>query len=279
MEILVSMLKQTLMITAFVLFMMVVIEYINVQSRNLWADRLQHSPVLQILIAAFLGITPGCLGAFTVVSLYTHHMMGLAGLVTVMIATSGDEAFVMFALFPGKALLLQIILLGIAIVTGIIVHLFSREKVPAGAHGFIVHSQENCRCFVKGAILPQLKNISFERGVLLLFTVAFIVLLLAGIIGTPNWDWKKIIFAVGSFFLLFVFLTVPEHFLKEHLYKHIIKKHLLRIFLWTWGAFIVLHFVQSNLELNNLVQNNLYWILFNMLVGLLVGFILLKFGI
>lgn len=269
-EILVSTLKQTLMITAFVLFMMVVIEYINVQSRNLWADRLQHSPILQILIAALLGITPGCLGAFTVVSLYTHRMMGLAGLVTVMIATSGDEAFVMFALFPGKALLLHLILLGIAVVTGIIVHLFLREKVPAGAHGFIVHSQENCRCFVKGAILPQLRNISFERGVLFLFTVIFIVLLLAGIIGTPNWDWKKIIFAAGSFFLLFVFLTVPEHFLKEHLYKHIIKKHLLRIFLWTWGAFVVLHFVQSNMELSNLLQNNFYWVL---LVAVLVGLI------
>ena len=110
MEILVSTLKQTLMITAFVLFMMVVIEYINIQSRNLWADRLQYSPILQILIAAFLGITPGCLGAFTVVSLYTHRLMGLAGLVTVMISTSGDEAFVMFALFPGKALLLHLIL-------------------------------------------------------------------------------------------------------------------------------------------------------------------------
>jgi len=75
--------------------------------------------------------------------------MGLAGLVTLMIATSGDEAFVMFALFPGKAFLLHLILLGIAIGTDIIVHLFSREKVPAEAHGFIVHNQENCRCFVK----------------------------------------------------------------------------------------------------------------------------------
>jgi hypothetical protein len=59
---------------------------------------------LQIIIAALLGITPGCMGEFTVVSLYTHRMMGLAGLVTVMIATSGDETFVMFALFPGKRL-------------------------------------------------------------------------------------------------------------------------------------------------------------------------------
>src|SRR6056297_1972652 len=93
-----STLSHSLMITAFVLFMMVVIEYINVQSRNVWAQKLKKSPFMQIIMAAFLGITPGCMGAFTVVSLYTHRMMGLAGLVAVMIATSGDEAFVMLAL-------------------------------------------------------------------------------------------------------------------------------------------------------------------------------------
>jgi hypothetical protein len=70
-EVFISTLKQTLMITAFVLFMMVVIEYINVQSRNVWAEKLQKSPFLQIIVAALLGITPGCMGAFTVVSLYT----------------------------------------------------------------------------------------------------------------------------------------------------------------------------------------------------------------
>ena len=68
-EILIPTLKQSVMITVFVLFMMVVIEYINVQSKNVWADRLQQSPFLQIIMAALLGIVPGCMGAFTVVSL------------------------------------------------------------------------------------------------------------------------------------------------------------------------------------------------------------------
>ncbi|MCW0484908.1 putative manganese transporter [Gaoshiqia sediminis] len=262
--------KQSLMITAFVLFMMVVIDYINVQSRNLWAEKLQQSPILQIILAAFLGITPGCLGAFTVVSLYTHRMMGFAGLVTVMIATSGDEAFVMFALFPGKAMLLHLILLLVAVAAGFLVHLFTKKKQAVAAHGFVFHEHENCTCFVKSEIIPQLKKISFERIMLVLVTVTFIFLLLIGAIGSSDWGWKKILFFVSSLFLLFVFLTVPEHFLKEHLYKHIIKKHLLRIFGWTWGAFIILHLVQSNLELSNLLQNNSYWVL---LVAVLVGLI------
>ena len=69
-------------------------------------------------------------------------------------------------------------------------------------------------------------------------------------------------------FLLFLFITVPEHFLKEHLYQHILKKHLLRIFLWTWGAFILLHFIQTNTLLNNLVQDNTYIIL---LIAVVIG--------
>jgi hypothetical protein len=269
-EVFLATLKQTLMITAFVLFMMVVIEYFNVQTKNLWAEKMQKLPMLQIIIAALLGISPGCLGAFTVVSLYTHRMMGLAGLVAVMIATSGDEAFVMFALFPGRAFLLNIILLIIAIITGWIVHLFNKNSRPVSSRGYIVHEHEKCNCFVKSSIIPQLKKISFERAVLLLFIALFIVLLSAGIIGPLEWNWKKITFFSGSMFLLFVFVTVPEHFLKEHLYNHILKEHLLKIFLWTWGAFIALYFIQSNLMLSNLLQNNDYLIL---IAAVLIGLI------
>jgi len=268
-EVILSTLRQSLMITVFVLLMMVVIEYINIQTKNVWSDKFQKSPFLQIIMAALLGITPGCLGAFTVVSLYTHRMMGLAGLVTVMIATSGDEAFVMFALFPQKALVLNGILLAVAIFAGWMVHLVNRAS-PVESHGFVVHENEYCKCFNKDAIIPQLRSLSFERSVLLLFTMLFVSMLLTGIFGTASWDWKKITFLAGSLFLLFVFITVPEHFLKEHLYRHIVKKHLLRIFLWTWGAFIVLHFIHSNLALNNLVQNNALIIL---LVAVLVGLI------
>ena len=263
-------LRQSVMITVFVLLMMVVIEYINVQSKNNWAEKLQQSPFWQIIIAGLLGITPGCLGAFTVVSLYTHRMIGLAGLVTVMIATSGDEAFVMFALFPGKALVLQGVLFIIALTAGWVVHLFTRNRLSVSSHGFIVHEHEYCHCFVKRAIIPQLKNMSFERAVLLVVAILFIVLLGMGIIGNKEWGWKKITFLSGSMFLLFVFVTVPEHFLKEHLYGHILKKHLLRIFLWTWGAFIALHFIQTNQLANNLIYENTYIIL---LIAVLIGII------
>jgi len=265
-----STLSQSVMITVFVLIMMILIEYINIQSKNAWSDRLRQSPFMQIVMAALLGITPGCLGAFTVVSLYTHRMMGLAALVTVMIATSGDEAFVMFALFPGKALLFNVILLVIAIAAGWLVHRFIKKDLVFSQHGFIVHKQDMYKCFSKENIIPQLRSMSFERAVFLIFTALFIVLLISGVIGSVIWDWKKITILTGGLFMLFIFLTVPDYFLKEHVYIHILKKHLLRIFFWTWGAFVVLHFVESNLALNNLVKDNTYFIL---LIAVVIGII------
>jgi len=269
-KLLITTLSQSVMITVFVLFMMVVIEYVNIQSKNIWSKKLRGSPMLQIITATILGITPGCLGSFTVVSLYTHKMMGLPALVAVMIATSGDEAFVMFALFPGKAFLLHGVLFAIAILAGWLVQFFIREDIEPEQKGFFVHDQENCRCFSKKIIIPQLKRMTFERAVLLMFVVLFTILLLTGVIGKNVWDWKRITFMTGSLFMLFLFITVPEHFLKEHIYQHILRKHLLRIFLWTWGAFVVLHFIESSLALTNLVQNNNHLIL---ILAVLMGVI------
>lgn len=269
-EILISTLKHTITITVFVLLMMVVIEYINVQSKNKWAEKFQHNPFLQIFVAALLGITPGCLGAFTVVSLYTHRMMGLAALVSVMIATSGDEAFVMFAMFPGKAIMINLSLLAIAIVAGWIVHLFTRNQIPTAPRGFIIHEKEHCYCFVKNQILPQLKNITFERALFIMITSLFILALLTGSVGPVEWGLKRVTILIGTLVMLFVIITVPEHFLKKHLYDHILKKHLLKIFFWTWGALLILHFIEAQNLSEALISNNLYMIL---IISVLVGII------
>ncbi|MBN2262075.1 MAG: arsenic efflux protein [Prolixibacteraceae bacterium] len=272
MEMLIATFKHSLMITAFVLLMMVVIDYINVQSKNTWAEKLKHTPFLQIVIASLLGITPGCMGAFTIVSLYTHKMAGLAALVSVMIATSGDEAFVMFALFPGKALIINMALFIIAIIAGLLVHQFSKNKKITETEqiGFTFHNRNVCKCFDKELIVPQLKKITFERLIMILSILLFIAFLISGTLGSPKWDWKKTTFLLGGIFMLFVSATVPDHFLKEHLYDHIVKKHLLRILLWSWGAFIALHFVQTNSMLNGLLDNNQYLIL---LIAVLMGII------
>jgi hypothetical protein len=131
-----------------------------------------------------------------------------------MIATSGDEAFVMFALFPGKALLLNGILLVIAIAAGWVVHLLEHKKTVDEIHGFEVHQEDICHCFNKTIVFPQLKNSTFERTLLIIIAFIFALMIVTGVLGPNEWNWKKFTFLIGSLFLLFVFITVPNHFLK-----------------------------------------------------------------
>jgi hypothetical protein len=56
-----SVLQHTLMITLFVLVVMLMIEYITVQTRGKWSKPLGKSGFLQIIVAALLGMVPGCL--------------------------------------------------------------------------------------------------------------------------------------------------------------------------------------------------------------------------
>ena len=266
--------KHALMITGFVLMMMLIIDYINVQTQGIWNRKLQQKGWLQIILSAFLGVIPGCLGAFTVVSLYTHRIVNFAALVAAMIATFGDEAFVLFAMMPEKALILTIIVFSIAILTGFIVLFFSKNKYQDSdrSYGFEVHEEEmKCHCLPGHKnLVSQIKNISFERTLLITGFSLFIIFLVLGELGPTEWDWKRITFFAGGLITLFVAVTVPDHFIKEHIWGHVIKKHLPRIFLWTFGTFFIIHFIEGYLDVSSWIHDNQYIIL---IVAVLIGII------
>ncbi|RMF59317.1 MAG: selenocysteine protein, partial [Calditrichaeota bacterium] len=69
-------------------------------------------------IASLLGVTPGCSGSFLNVSFYMHGFIGFGAIAAGMIATSGDEAFVMLARFPKEALIIFAILFSLALPVG-----------------------------------------------------------------------------------------------------------------------------------------------------------------
>jgi len=251
--------KHAIMITSFVLMMMLLIEYINVQTRGEWQKTLKQNRFGQYILAASLGVLPGCLGAFTVVSLYSHKMVSFGALVGVMIATSGDEAFVMLSMFPQTAIWINLILFIIAIIVAFLVDIIfkNKEYFRTGLeHEFELHEEEKCNCFSKQDILNQLKRMSFQRAFLLTLFGVFLVAILSSVIGGDAWDWKKITFTVGALISLFIISTVPDHFLEEHLFKHVIKNHLLRIFLWTFSALLIVHFVENYLDITEWIQNN-----------------------
>ncbi len=257
--------KHALMITSFVLMMMLLIEYINVQTRGEWQKGFQKNRFRQYLLAATLGVLPGCLGAFTVVSLYSHRIVSFGALVGVMIATSGDEAFVMLSMFPQTAIWLNVGLFFLAILVAFGVDILfkgERWRVSSEEHQFEVHEQEYCHCFSKHVILNQLKHITFVRTLLLSIFGLFLVAQFSSIIGPDIWNWKKITFVIGSTISIFIITTVPDHFLEEHIYKHIIKKHLLRVFLWTLSALLFVHYIENYFDITEWIKENEVILLF-----------------
>ena len=106
-DIFINNLESALMVTLFVFAMMLVTDYINMLSRGRLKAIPRGSFFTQYFIAAFLGVIPGCLGAFAVVSFYSRGFLTFGALVSGLIATSGDESFVMFNLFPKEALFIH----------------------------------------------------------------------------------------------------------------------------------------------------------------------------
>lgn len=117
---LLEVLRNAVLITGLVLIMMLMIEYCNIGSHGSLFARLKSSGINQVLIGTLLGLVPGCIGGFAAVSLFTHKLLSFGALTAMMIASSGDEAFVMLATMPLKALLLFAILGALAIVTGLV---------------------------------------------------------------------------------------------------------------------------------------------------------------
>jgi hypothetical protein len=118
----------TIKISLLVMTMMIVVDIINVWSRGKISIFLKQSTKWrQYIVSSFIGTIPGCFGGFTNVSLYIHGMISFGALVGAMVAVSGDEAFVMLAMFPKTALLLFAILFVIGILVGWITDLIIKR--------------------------------------------------------------------------------------------------------------------------------------------------------
>jgi hypothetical protein len=110
---------ETVQISLLVLVMMIAVDLINVWTRGKIGEFLKRGKQWrQYVVASVVGTMPGCVGAFTNVSLYVHGMISFGALVGAMAAVSGDEAFVMLAMFPKTALLLFGILLILGVFIG-----------------------------------------------------------------------------------------------------------------------------------------------------------------
>ena len=266
--------KHALMITFFVFVMMLIIDFIESASKGRLSGIMQGGQWRQYTLASFLGSTPGCLGAFVNVSLYVHGFISFGAIVGGMIATSGDEAFVMLAQFPGTAL----VLFGLLFLCGIVFARLSDgiiavmgitpceacldaqcdECLSASAK-----QEEHIGDLLKPtAVIYNIKSLSFTRFLLLILTISFLVLMAVGILGPPSWNWKRITFVALSFCTLGVFIIGSDHYLESHIWDHIIRKHLFRVFLWSFGALVFVHGGLVFWDLESFVHEHMLWVLF-----------------
>lgn len=343
-------LKNSILITGLVMIMMLLIEYINIHSHGKSFRKLKDSPVKQVLLAASLGLIPGCIGGFAVVSLFTHKLLSFGALVAMMIASSGDEAFIMLAMIPKTAVIIFISLFAVGITAGIITDKFVKKvKTPFNPDHYETH--EDC-CSEKaqkpgifsGGIVANLKGISRQRFLIMAGILVFVVAVVAGLLEhdhsaehshgnesvnsaihlpdphihdktcihdesaeniehvehsediehaehtehtensaviqdshlhETNFDifserWINLIFAGISLLTLFLTARASEHFIKEHLWNHVVKKHLRSIFLWTFGALLVIHFGMEFLDIKAWLAENVYlMILLAVAIGLI----------
>ncbi len=263
----------SLMITSFIFMMMLVIEYLNVLSQGSWQNLLRSNRFSQYLFGAVLGSIPGCLGAFAAVSLYSHGSITLGALVTVMIATSGDEAFYMLATVPSTFVLLTTLLIVIGIAAGFLTDLLVTRRGSHRSHAcdeLVIHETESCVCYSRGAFARNLKHLTPSRGMLLTTLVIILVLLTVGIIGPKTWNWVRVTLLLVSVAGLFIVTTVPEHFLEAHLWNHVAKKHIPTVFIWTFGTLLAIQILQHIVELETMVHEGRLLIL---IAAVIVGVI------
>lgn len=331
----VSILTSALNITILVLMLMMIIEYVNVKTRGAWSGFLEKHPSLQIFIAALMGLIPGCLGAFAVVSLYTHRMVTIGAIVATFIATFGDEAFFMMSLMPITTLWMSLILFIIAVFTGFVVDFFAKNKHPYIKKDltFEVHKEHECKHVHLSEVVSP-KSVSWKRVVLILVASFYVVGQLTGVLGHSHDGFvdqnhhpqtevhhhehtdecnheanltdhththsedidshsevihehsdehlhehghgpnaETIMFVLAALILLFILFRVNSHFVEEHLWNHVIKKHFLKVFLWTFGALLLIGILFLFIDVQAWVDSHQYALLYLLFIALIIGII------
>ncbi len=287
MNIILEALKTSIEITGLVMIMMLLIEYINVKSHGKSFSKLQKSKTRQVLFATLLGLIPGCVGGFAVVSLFTHRLLSFGSLIAMMIASAGDEAFIMLAMIPKESLILFAILTAIAIVAGIIADKLFVVPAPFTKEHYEIHTMDvgSQHITQKTGIKENLKNIGKERALIIAGIVIFIIASLTGLVGHEHHageehmhtslnlldeKWINILFMGVSILTLYHTLAANDHFIKAHLWSHVVLKHFRAIFLWTFGALIVIHYGMEFLHVENWIKDN---VMVMILIAVLIGII------
>ena len=279
-DILLDALRSAVLISGLVVVMMMLIESFNIDSKGDFFGGLRRSRVGQVVISAFLGMIPGCMGGFASVSLYTHGILSIGALVAILIASSGDSAFVMLAAFPRDAVWIFLLLFAIAVAVGLLVDVFYRKGAPRAIcrQELAIHGDDET---------PEHpgRHLSWKRALLFVGVAAFIAALLSGVLEHEHGageghqsgvvdllseEWMYWVFGVLSLIVLAVLVFGSDHFVEEHLWHHIVLRHLPSVFLWTFGVLVLLGVGLGFVDIRSWISSNTAWMI---VLATLVGII------
>lgn len=264
-------LEEALIITFFVFIMMMVVDYVNVLTKGRLGGMVHGGRPRQYGIATALGVMPGCLGSYLNVSFYVKGLLSFGAIAGGMVATFGDEAFVMFSLFPETTLLLMGVLFVLGLLSSYVFDwLAPHMKIERcqDCETLAPHAHAECRHTSFKEFYNQLRRPSFVRFLLVGFLAAGLYVTL--FTTTHPWDWERVTLVGLTFVGLGIILTVPDHYLQEHIWTHIAKKHLWKIFLWSLGALCLVYVGLESFQLSEFAKTHTVWIL---LLAVAIGII------
>jgi hypothetical protein len=273
-------LAESLKILFMVFVFMVLVDFLGIRYRERIRDFARGFK--QYVVSSFLGATPGCVGAFASVSMYVHGTISFGAIVAAMIATSGDEAFVMLALFPETALLIFGVLFILGIGFGWLTdRMIGMHRGLKGITEFreckiVVHGDKEKapEHFIKEHIYGHVIRKHMPR----LFLWLFFTMLFLGILNSYM-PLEEILPSSGLLLLLVAVLVgiIPES-----------GPHLVFVMLFAQGLIPFSVLLASSVVqdghgllpmLSHSVKNTFVIKLFNVGFGLLVGLVLLLMGL
>lgn len=253
--------------------MMVIVDYVNVLTKGKLAPLIKGNKFRQYTIVSLLGAIPGCLGSFLSITFYVRGLISFGAIVGTMIATSGDEAFIMLALFPKTALLLFALLfilgIGFAWLTDKLALILRITPCRECNLSTFHYENESCRCFSLN-FWKKFPKLILPRIAILTSLVIILILVLTGIFQAGDNNWSIITFYAIVSIAIIIAISTPDHYLEEHIWDHIIKKHIGRVFLWIIVTLLFVHIGTEHWTLTEFIKTNQLGILFlSALIGII----------
>lgn len=147
-----------LQVGVFVGAVLLLFGYIDYKNSGAFVRKIEQSKKLQPVLGALLGLTPGCGGAIFIMPLFVKGKVSFGTIVSTLVATMGDAAFVLISTMPFHYILVSVLSFVAAVITGYIVDYLkvgdklvsNMKKIPKEKleeiHRSVDHMTQNYEC-------------------------------------------------------------------------------------------------------------------------------------